>query len=83
MSGPSAKKIEFRHLPLGDVGSTNAELLERARKGEEAGLWITAERQLTGRGRRGRIWSSEPGNLYSSLLLIDPAEPQTRDAISP
>ena len=75
MSGPSAKKIEFRHLPLGDVGSTIAELMERARKGEEAGLWVTAERQLAGRGHRGRTWSSEPGNLYSSLLLIDPAEP--------
>ncbi|WP_244598186.1 biotin--[acetyl-CoA-carboxylase] ligase [Pseudohoeflea suaedae] len=75
MSGSSAKTIAFRHLPLGDVGSTNAELLERARKGEEAGLWITADRQLSGRGRRGRTWTSEPGNLYSSLLLIDPAEP--------
>ncbi|MAY62597.1 MAG: biotin--[acetyl-CoA-carboxylase] ligase [Rhizobiales bacterium] len=75
VSGPSAKKIDFRHLPLGDVGSTNADLLARARDGEEPGLWLTAERQLTGRGRRGRIWSSEPGNLYSSLLLIDPAAP--------
>ncbi len=76
MSGRSAHKgIDFRHLPLGDVGSTNAELLERARTGEASGLWLTADRQLTGRGRRGRTWTSEPGNLYSSLLLIDPAEP--------
>lgn len=45
----------------------------RARNGEEGGLWITAERQTGGRGRRGRPWISEAGNLYASLLLIDPA----------
>jgi BirA family biotin operon repressor/biotin-[acetyl-CoA-carboxylase] ligase len=28
---------------------------------------------LAGRGRRGRQWVSEPGNLYASLLLVDPA----------
>ena len=65
----------YRHVPLGDVGSTNTECLERARAGEAGGLWITADRQLSGRGRRGRSWVSEPGNLYASLLLIDPAEP--------
>lgn len=63
----------FRHEALGDVGSTNTECLMRARHGEEGGLWITAERQTGGRGRRGRPWVSEAGNLYASLLLIDPA----------
>ena len=32
-------------------------------------------RQSGGRGRNGRVWPSEPGNLYASLLLIDPAPP--------
>ena len=64
---------DFRHEALGEVGSTNTECLERARKGALSGLWITAGRQTIGRGRRGRAWSSEPGNLYASLLLIDPA----------
>lgn len=64
---------DFRHEALGDVGSTNTECLERARKGALSGLWITAERQTGGRGRRGRAWFSEPGNLYASLLLIDAA----------
>ncbi len=63
----------FRHVALGDVGSTNTECLDRARAGESGGLWITADRQLHGRGRRGRPWVSEAGNLYASLLLIDPA----------
>ena len=64
---------DFRHEALGDVGSTNTECLERARNGALSGVWITAERQTGGRGRRGRAWFSEPGNLYASLLLIDAA----------
>lgn len=55
------------------MGSTNAEALERARGGDPGNLWITATAQTGGRGRRGRSWTSEPGNLYASLLLIDPA----------
>jgi BirA family transcriptional regulator, biotin operon repressor / biotin---[acetyl-CoA-carboxylase] ligase len=55
------------------VGSTNAEAIERARSGERGSLWIVAQRQIAGRGRRGRNWVSEPGNLYASLLLSDPA----------
>lgn len=63
----------FRHEALGDVGSTNVECLARARAGDAGLLWLTATRQTAGRGRRGRGWTSEPGNLYASLLLIDPA----------
>ena len=66
----------FRHEALSEVGSTNVDCLARARAGDAGLLWITAERQLAGRGRRGRTWASEPGNLYSSLLLIDPAPPE-------
>ena len=34
---------------------------------------MTAGRQVSGRGRQGRVWISEPGNLYATALLIDPA----------
>ncbi len=51
------------------LGSTNAEALNLARRGERGPLWVTAGRQSAGRGRRGRAWISEPGNLYASLLL--------------
>jgi len=53
--------------------STNQEALARARCGERGPLWIAAESQTAGRGRRGRTWVSEPGNLYATLLLIDPS----------
>jgi len=62
-----------RHIAYETLGSTNAEALVRARAGERGPLWITAALQETGRGRRGKDWSSPPGNLYASLLLTDPA----------
>jgi BirA family biotin operon repressor/biotin-[acetyl-CoA-carboxylase] ligase len=60
-------------IALDDVGSTSTEAMQRAREGAFGPLWISARRQTGGRGRRGRVWASEPGNLYASLLLTDPA----------
>ena len=51
------------------VGSTNAVAFERAAAGAPSGLWTIAARQTSGRGRLGRTWTSEPGNLFCSLLL--------------
>lgn len=59
---------------LAEIGSTNAEALLRAAAAAPE-QWIVADKQAAGRGRRGRQWVSEPGNLYSSLLLYDPAPP--------
>lgn len=64
----------YTAVHLDAVGSTNAEAFERARQGAASGLWVVARRQTAGRGRRGRVWTSEPGNLYSSLMLRDPVE---------
>ena len=57
------------------LASTNDAALDRARGGDPGDLWIVADRQTSGRGRRGRVWVSEAGNLYASALLIDPCEP--------
>lgn len=70
---PAVEAEGVRLLALDEVGSTNALALERVRAGEAGPLWITARRQTAGRGRRGRAWVSEPGNLFASLLLTDPA----------
>jgi BirA family biotin operon repressor/biotin-[acetyl-CoA-carboxylase] ligase len=58
-------------VAFAELGSTNAEALARASQGVLGPLWIVAELQTAGRGRRGRAWVSEPGNLYASLLLTD------------
>jgi BirA family transcriptional regulator, biotin operon repressor / biotin---[acetyl-CoA-carboxylase] ligase len=59
----------FRRIVLDQVGSTNAEAFALAKAGETGPLWIMAHRQTQGRGRSGRRWASEPGNLHASLLL--------------
>jgi BirA family biotin operon repressor/biotin-[acetyl-CoA-carboxylase] ligase len=58
---------------LANVGSTNDEARRRALDGDPGRLWMLAREQIQGRGRRGRAWSSPPGNLYASALLIDPS----------
>ena len=44
-------------------------MLMLARSGAEEGLWLRAERQTSGRGRQGRVWTSPEGNLYASTLV--------------
>ncbi|OLP58766.1 biotin--[acetyl-CoA-carboxylase] ligase [Xaviernesmea oryzae] len=68
-----AELDRFRHLAFDEIPSTNSEALAAARAGDPGHLWITARRQSAGRGRRGRAWTSVDGNLYASLLLIEPA----------
>jgi BirA family biotin operon repressor/biotin-[acetyl-CoA-carboxylase] ligase len=51
------------------IDSTNAEAKRLAAAGAQSGTLVWAREQLVGRGRRGRGWSSPPGNLYASLLL--------------
>lgn len=43
--------------------------------GETGPLWVRADRQSAGRGRRDRRWTSESGNLYATLLLPDRSPP--------
>lgn len=52
---------------LATVGSTNDWLTERAATlPDEA--WVFADAQTGGRGRRGRVWTSLPGNVFASVL---------------
>jgi BirA family biotin operon repressor/biotin-[acetyl-CoA-carboxylase] ligase len=51
------------------IDSTNEEAKRLAATGAPAGTLVWAGEQLAGRGRRGRGWTSPPGNLYISLLL--------------
>lgn len=60
-----------RVLRLDTTQSTNADAARLAQGGERGPLWIVAGEQTSGRGRRGRVWQSPPGNLYASLLLTD------------
>lgn len=52
-----------------ECGSTNSELLVRADAGAPAGTVIVADRQTAGRGRRGRVWLSDPAASLTFSLL--------------
>jgi BirA family transcriptional regulator, biotin operon repressor / biotin---[acetyl-CoA-carboxylase] ligase len=56
-------------LRLDEIDSTNAEARRRAEAGEAGPLWITADRQTAGRGRRGRAWETGAGNLAATYLF--------------
>ena len=55
---------------LDAIDSTNSEALRQARAGTLKNAWVLAETQTGGRGRTGRGWSSAPGGLYASRLMI-------------
>jgi BirA family biotin operon repressor/biotin-[acetyl-CoA-carboxylase] ligase len=51
------------------IDSTNEEARRLAAAGERGPVWIAADRQSAGRGRRGRNWDSPTGNLAATLFL--------------
>lgn len=54
---------------LDSCDSTSSELLRRAALGAPPGTVVVADRQLAGRGRRGRSWSSSPADSLTFSLL--------------
>ena len=54
---------------LDECGSTNDLIRDLGERGAPTGTWISARRQTAGRGRLGRSWVSEPGNLFLSYLV--------------
>jgi BirA family biotin operon repressor/biotin-[acetyl-CoA-carboxylase] ligase len=69
-ASPSPKlPSRYRLVRMETVDSTNAEARRRAKAGEPGPLWIWSARQSQGRGRGGREWISQHGNLFASLLI--------------
>ena len=58
-----------------ETGSTNADLLAKARSGAGEGLVLVAEAQTSGRGRMGRRWISPPRRALTFSVLLRPAVP--------
>lgn len=75
LAGPSSWS-EFVHL--GEVDSTNAEMVRRVEAGGPAGMVVVADRQTAGRGRQGRGWQDVPGgNLSLSVATGVPGDSST------
>ncbi|MEQ1753114.1 MAG: biotin--[acetyl-CoA-carboxylase] ligase [Micropepsaceae bacterium] len=81
--------MKTSHLPAGyahavfdEVDSTNEEAKRRATAGERGPLWISAQTQTAGRGRRGREWVSPQGNLMATLLIAPHASAASAAGLS-
>lgn len=69
-------------LHFATLDSTNDEAHRQAALGKADGLWIVADSQTSGRGRRARAWVSEPGNLYCTRLTRLSAHEPARQQLS-
>lgn len=59
-----------------ETDSTNTQAKQLAEEGKPHGTLVCAERQTGGKGRRGRAWSSPPGEaIYMTLLLRPQIQP--------
>ena len=68
--GPRAASKGYRLAAFDQIGSTNAEAMAHARKGELGPIWLVTTEQTAGRGRRNRPWIATRGNLASSILEV-------------
>ncbi len=60
---------QTRLLFFPSLDSTNEEAKRLAQQGATNPIWILADEQTAGRGRRGRTWVSPAGNLMTTLYL--------------
>lgn len=73
------KNVRFKY----ETDSTNLWAKQLAEEGAPSGTLAVAERQIKGRGRRGRVWESPEGeNIYMTLLLRPEIHPQDAPMIT-
>ncbi|MEB3702317.1 Bifunctional ligase/repressor BirA [Candidatus Bealeia paramacronuclearis] len=65
-----------------ELETTMVEARKRAQTGASQGTTVVALKQTQGRGRLGRTWISEPGNLYMTTLLKPALEMKDAGKIS-
>ena len=72
MTHPEGWPEGVRLLRFDSLESTNEEARRLAATGDSGPVWITSREQTKGRGRRGNLWISQPGNLFATLLMKAP-----------
>lgn len=75
--------VVSRLVRVGEIDSTNAELLREAKAPGFTTGWphmavLTAEEQTAGRGRLGRGWASPKSSALSTSILLRPSLPRTQ-----
>lgn len=79
--GPKALIAGYRVNSFLSVTSTNAIAMESAKKTDVTNQWFVAHEQTAGRGRRGRVWQSQKGNLAASLIVVLPKNTPTPELL--
>lgn len=59
--------------------STNADVIDAARRGEPEGLVVAAEHQVAGRGRLGRLWHAPARSGLAVSALLRPVDVAAAD----
>ena len=78
-AGDREASQRWRVEAVEETSSTNADVAERFRGGEQEGLVLVAEHQSAGRGRMGRDWVAPPrSSLTASFLLVPGDVPAER-----
>jgi BirA family biotin operon repressor/biotin-[acetyl-CoA-carboxylase] ligase len=72
----------YRLIAYDSIDSTSDEAKRLAREGAAEGTLLWALEQTAGRGRRGRVWVSPPGNFYASLILRPDCPPSRAAQLS-
>lgn len=67
---PGTRFGDVRRVP--ETGSTNADLLAAAQRGEPANVVLVADHQTSGHGRLGRVWTAPPGSSLLVSVLLRP-----------
>ena len=78
--GPQARSAGYALVPLEAAGSTNVEAMAHLKAGGSGPVWFVTDHQVSGRGRRTRVWVSPKGNLAASVgevIDIAPAQAAT------
>ena len=65
-----------------EIDSTNTEARRRGETSAAASVWLRADSQTAGRGRRGRTWVSPIGNLMCTLFLRPACSPSEAAELS-
>lgn len=75
--GPALTGLStFEIRVVEETASTNADMLQLAQSGLDEGIWLRAVRQTGGRGRMGRAWQGQEGNLFAStIVMARPGDP--------
>ncbi len=74
--------LDISHFSFDEIGSTNDEAFNLSQDREVDCFFVIAKKQSNGRGRRGRQWVSEKGNLYCSAFLKKPASAEKCSQLS-